>query len=302
MKIVYDHQIFFAQRYGGISRYFREIAIRLAQRPSVTVRIVAPFHRNEHLRRSPTLGIGSTFFDYRFPYAAAIQQRGRRFLLPLLYERHADADVVHETYYSTTALGTSRVRVMTMHDLIHEKYPHFFEDASQITNAKKLAIRRSAHVICVSESTRRDLINFFDVAPERTSVIHLGFSLTPPARASLEENRISEKPFFLFVGNRGTYKNFARLVQAFASSSALRGDFDLVAFGGSGFSHDEGELLSRLGVANSVKHVTGNDARLAACYRAATAFVFPSLYEGFGIPPLEAMSFGCPVACSASSS
>ena len=191
---------------------------------------------------------------------------------------------------------------MTMHDLIHEKYPHFFEDASQITNAKKLAIRRSAHVICVSESTRRDLINFFDVAPERTSVIHLGFSLTPPARASLEENRISEKPFFLFVGNRGTYKNFARLVQAFASSSALRGDFDLVAFGGSGFSHDEGELLSRLGVANSVKHVTGNDARLAACYRAATAFVFPSLYEGFGIPPLEAMSFGCPVACSASSS
>jgi glycosyltransferase involved in cell wall biosynthesis len=111
------------------------------------------------------------------------------------------------------------------------------------------------------------------------------------------------KPYLLYVGHRGGYKNFEGFLRAYASSLWLSDNFNVVCFGGGIFSRDEVALIKSLRLSmNHVIQVNGGDNKLASVYRDAALFVYPSLYEGFGIPPLEAMSLGCPVACSNTSS
>jgi glycosyltransferase involved in cell wall biosynthesis len=178
--------------------------------------------------------------------------------------------------------------------MIHELFPEEFPDAAQATAAKRAAINRADHVICISENTRRDLVSLFGVDPARTSVVHLGYSVDVDTPAEQEH---TGRPSLLYVGNRYGYKNFNSLLQAFGSSPILR-EFDLVAFGGQPALPDELEEIERLGVTDRVRFESGSDRELVTRYRSATAFIYPSKYEGFGIPPLEAMSYGCPVVCS----
>ena len=195
----------------------------------------------------------------------------------------------------------SAKRVITVYDMIHEKFAESFPQRDKTRQIKAHAVKRADHVICISENTRRDLIEFLGVPDEKTSVVYLGYSLAtkgPPAKRI-----VGEKPYILYVGHRGGYKNFERLLQAYAVSPKLRNYFDLICFGGGGLTTKEKSLLQRLGFSmESVRQVSGDDASLAGYYRSASAFIYPSLYEGFGIPSLEAMSFDCPVVCSGVSS
>jgi glycosyltransferase involved in cell wall biosynthesis len=139
-----------------------------------------------------------------------------------------------------------------------------------------------------------------DVNQEKISVVHLGFSLT---EAKKVESGISRRPYLLHVGGRAGYKNFETLLRAYAGQPALAREFDLVAFGAGDFDTKERELIGALGLSDSqVRQVGGGDSILTDLYQRAALFVYPSRYEGFGIPPLEAMSFDCPVVCSNSSS
>jgi glycosyltransferase involved in cell wall biosynthesis len=210
-------------------------------------------------------------------------------------------DVVHETYYAMNrhAPRCSKV-VLTVFDMIHERYPESFSKWDTTSIEKAVAVKRADHVICISENTRKDLIEMLDVSPEKTSVVHLGFSLTETAP---DMSVPSGRPYLLFVGNRGGYKNFESLVHAYAAEPLLRKEFDLVAFGGGAFTAREHELMAGLALPEStVRQIGGGDGLLATLYRNAALFVFPSQYEGFGIPPLEAMSFDCPVVCGDQSS
>ena len=109
--------------------------------------------------------------------------------------------------------------------------------------------------------------------------------------------------FLLYVGNRGGYKNFLRLLEAYGTSPQLKMGYELICVGGGGFHADELKTMQALGLdSNQVMQLGGSDQLLARLYESASAFVFPSLYEGFGIPPLEAMSHDCPVVCSNTSS
>jgi glycosyltransferase involved in cell wall biosynthesis len=105
-------------------------------------------------------------------------------------------------------------------------------------------------------------------------------------------------PFALYVGDREAYKNFAGFLQAWSRAPRLRSQLRIVAFGGRPLTTAEQRLVSELGLGQQVSQVSGDDELLAAHYRSARLFVCPSRYEGFGLPPLEAMAFGCPVACS----
>ncbi|NVZ67381.1 glycosyltransferase, partial [Pseudomonas gingeri] len=106
----------------------------------------------------------------------------------------------------------------------------------------------------------------------------------------------SSRPYLLYVRSRSGYKNFCGLLQAVATSNCLKSDFDIVAFGGGGFSRSEQELIEKLGFSpEQVSQTGGDDAVLADLYDGARAFVYPSLYEGIGLPPLEAMAHSCPV-------
>jgi glycosyltransferase involved in cell wall biosynthesis len=162
------------------------------------------------------------------------------------------------------------------------------------------AVKRADHVICISEQTRADLVNLIDIDPAKTTVIHLGFSLQV---SSSEAKRDLHPPFILYVGNRSAYKNFSALLYAYSTRHRLSREFKIIAFGGGAFQNEERLLMQELGIApGQVRQISGDDHVLADLYRRASLFVYPSKYEGFGIPPLEAMSFGCPVVCSNSGS
>jgi glycosyltransferase involved in cell wall biosynthesis len=213
----------------------------------------------------------------------------------------ARPDLVHETYYQTRASAPKGCPVVvTVHDMIHERYHAAFGLGDATSAKKRAAVARADRVICVSENTRTDLIEWFGTHPDKIRTIHLGVSIAPAAPPATPAHL--PKPFFLYVGMRGGYKNFANLLSAYASRAALRGGFDLIAFGADPFGTGEQESIRALGLASQVRHMTGDDRVLGHLYRRAAALVYPSEYEGFGIPPLEAMGYGCPVLCSHASS
>lgn len=298
--IVYDHQVFLLQQFGGISRYFCELASRLSQNSAFDVSVIAPFHVNQHLKSTRGCKVIGNYFPYRFIGAKRIRRWGRNLAFRYFYWSKNKTDIVHETYYSINPWGSAHYRVVSVYDMAHELFAEDLRLDPNTTIAKRAAVSRADHVICISESTKQDLIRLFGVDERKTSVVHLGFTLNTdetvrPAKLA------SEKPYLLYVGIRWGYKNFIQLCRAFSSSS-LKRSFDLVAFGGGAFSMDEVAELNKLGITNCVHQVGGDDGLLASYYQGATAFIYPSLYEGFGIPPLEAMNFGCPVVCSNTSS
>ncbi|WP_144208674.1 glycosyltransferase family 4 protein [Mycobacterium tilburgii] len=298
MKVAFDHQVFSFQRYGGVSRYFFELATRLPSYGVSEVRVVAPLHVNNYLKGESARPLTNGRYVSALPYAIAgtpIVPLLDQLAAPLAW-RKTNPDIIHETYFTPKPVGRGRRRVVTVYDMIHEIFADEFPDAMHVTAAKRAAVDRADHVICISENTQRDLVRLFGVDPERTSVVYLGHSISRTADVEVEHTGNS-KPSLLYVGNRQGYKNFKLLLQAYADSPILR-EFELIAFGGHAPLPDEREEIRRWGVADLVHFETGSDQALAARYRAAAAFVCPSRYEGFGLPPLEAMSYGCPVVCS----
>jgi len=303
MRVAFDQQVFLLQEYGGISRYVCSLASGLAEIPDVDVTILAPFHYNGHLDGLS----GNLKWGWRVPrlpktarvvssVSALLARQAMRWLRP---------DIVHETYYSADAFAPKGAcRVITVYDMIYERFPSEFS-GGQLTAAKKIAVSRADHVVCISESTRRDLIEILGIDADRVSVVYLGYDELPLSVLASGELRHHEgtSPFLLYVGSRGGYKNFGSLLRAFASSSFLRDNFTVVCFGGGTFVSEELSLIRELNLADTqVRHLGGGDEVLARLYQQAAAFVCPSRYEGFGIPLLEAMSLGCPVICSNTSS
>jgi glycosyltransferase involved in cell wall biosynthesis len=181
--------------------------------------------------------------------------------------------------------------------MTHERLRSMFSDRDRSSARKRAAVARADHVICVSEATRRDLVELFGVPAAKLSVVHHGYSAAPAKLAS--GSQAIGRPYVLFVGNRTGYKNFARLVEAFATSPRLRSAFSLVCAGGGPFTPAERDHFRRHGLAP--EHTVFrecSDLELWELYSGASVFVYPSLYEGFGMPLLEAMAAGCPVACS----
>jgi len=312
MKIAYDSQIFCTQTYGGISRYFCEIATRIARYPGVEVSITAPMHINAYLKHVPP-GIVSGF---RAPNTDRFNTRSGRnyprmalwrlgFVMGDLMLRAKTPDIVHETYFPAFPLGPCRARrVVTIYDMIHERFASIFPRADKTAHYKARAAKQADHVICISESTRRDAIKFLGLNPDKISVIYLGFDLMKTVSAHVAEQVLpTSSPFLLYVGNRRGYKNFIPMLKAYAASSRIRDGYKLVCFGGGTLNADELGTMQSLGLGSAhVVQVGGNDKLLATLYENASAFIYPSLYEGFGIPPLEAMSHNCPVVCSNTSS
>ena len=305
MKIAYDQQIFRLQTYGGVSRYFCEIASRIARSPSVQVSITAPMHINAYLDQVPA-GVLSGFRAPRIERyqsdALRLAFKAAGIALSEIMLRSKSPDILHETYFSARRPGPGRARrVLTLYDMIHEKFPGNFHPLDKTARNKAIAAQRADHVICISESTQRDAIEILGLPGHKTSVIHLGFDLMRGA-AAVGPPSEAQPPYLLYVGLRGGHKNFSGLLKAYAASALLRKDYALVCFGGGPFEAHERALISELGLSGHVRQTAGDDALLAELYQGARAFVYPSLYEGFGIPPLEAMAHGCPVICSNTSS
>jgi len=300
MKITFDYQIFCGQQYGGISRYFCEIAPRIAARSGVALSILAPGYINSYLREVDGVRVLGVPVP-KLPKTSWALWHANRALSGLAL-RAGRPDIVHETYYSPQRLAPRGTRtVLTVYDMIYEKFRTSFPAADRTGALKALAVGQADHVVCISENTRSDLIELLGVAPEKISVVYLGCSL--PRQAVPDVQSPVDGPYLLYVGLRSGYKNAQGLLRAYAQSPRLRADHKLVFFGGGPFCPEEQAAIKALGLScGEVLQLPGDDAKLASLYAHASVFVYPSLYEGFGVPPLEAMTFGCPVASSNTSS
>ena len=303
MRIAIDHQIFTIQEYGGVSRYFCSLARQLAGIEGVEVSIIAPFYINAYLKNLPR-GVVSGIKIPRIPKTGELFQLGGLWLAHRTIGRLAP-QIVHETYYTKNHAAPKNVRtVLTVYDMIHERFRSMFPPLDRTSELKRAAVLHADHVICISENTRHDLLDLLPISSDKVSVVYLGFDqFVLNSKYSNTKSLIKETPYLLYVGERGGYKNFKGLLQTYSSSNWLRQNFCVICFGGGPLNRDEHALINRLKISpNAIQHVTGGDDVLAGLYASASIFVYPSLYEGFGIPPLEAMSLSCPVACSNTSS
>jgi len=299
MNVVYDHQIFTLLKHGGIPRYFCELASRLDDQDDVDVSILAPFYINEYLKELSPRRCDGIFVPWEFPGSGRMFGAVNRLISNYNIDR-IRPDIVHHTYFSrirpTSGVGR---RVLTIFDMIHERFEADYGAGNETSIIKKTMALESDHVICISENTRRDLIDFFGIPPEKTTVIYLSSSLENDPSAP----RVLKEPYLLYVGSRWGYKNFRGLLSAYAASSQLRSDFRIVCFGGGDLGKDERLALQEMNIPDKrLVYMSGDDRLLASLYTHAEVFVYPSIYEGFGIPPLEAMRCDCPVVCANTSS
>ena len=203
-------------------------------------------------------------------------------------------DIIHNTFFEEKVIKKFK-KVITVYDLIHEIYHDEYGNKINF-KPKKTALDNADQIICISNNTKKDLINFYNIDEKKIKVIYLG------VQNFNEINQINfkfDKPFILYVGTRSKYKNFDKFLKAFSMSNKLQNDFDIICCGGGKFSNLEKKNISNLKIDNlKIKQIDVNDDQLQYFYKNASLLIYPSLYEGFGLPTLEAMSLGCPVASS----
>lgn len=288
--ILYDYQIFEAQRFGGISRYFCEIIQNLHIKHDVSIL----FSQNKHLEE---YGIAK----YQIPLPQFIFDRYQK----KLYRKNhwytkkklqsASPYLLHPTYFDPYFLPYigSNPYVITVHDMIYEKYSDLFPSAAFVINQKKEVITQAKRIIAISEHTKKDIVEILHIDPAIIDVIHHGVSLLNHANNKLK----LPARYILFVGERSGYKNFERLLFAFHQLCKDDKELQLVCTG-KPFTLLEQRQFKELGIQNRIIQMYASDSMLSQLYAQAAAFVYPSLYEGFGIPLLEAYANNCPVALS----
>lgn len=324
MKILYDHQIFDMQISGGASRYFSSLLINLKQNFNIDVKL--PIKKNLNLYIEDFLILNSKdyktsvfkkiFFNsidknlltYRIfkklKFDNKIFKENKKNSIKLLEEQNYD--IFHPTYYNNYFLDYigGKPFVITIYDMIHEIYPNYYELYDETHLLKQKLYKKAVKIFTISKNTKKDIINFYKVKEEQIEVIYPSNSLQINL---LKNDVIFEKfkkylplKYLLYIGDRTRYKNFYFFVRT-VSSMLRESDIFIVCIGKS-FTKEEIKLFEDLDIKKKMISFFVSDNLLPFIYANAISLVFPSLYEGFGIPVLEAFACNCPVIASNSSS
>ena len=293
MKILFDSQMFDKQVYGGISRYFVNLISALERRAGFDAELSVLFTKNYYLKDRKLK------FD-NFLGRAVLSEKKRISKWNKNYSRYRiaknDFDIFHPTYFHPYFLKLlKRPFVITVHDMIYELYPDYFNSADLTAQYKKQVINAASHVIAISQTTKNDLIRLLHVPEEKISVVYHGHT-------SIKNDKMPDvslpAKYLLFVGGRDDYKNFETFARGAAILMQGKQSLYLVCAGGSNFTLEEEDFLQQLNINERALQYDVADDLLYWLYKGAEAFVYPSLYEGFGLPILEAYESGCPVILS----
>ncbi len=292
MKILFDSHIFANQKLGGVSRYHVELYNGLIKRGHHPV-IAGRFIKNQYL-------LSSSYKNQWFiPDPHAIFNLFNKRITKNNLLRQNSYNIFHPTYpreYLLKYLDPQKPMVFTIHDMI----PEILFGEEIYSSAKYKFAKMATKIIAVSNHTKQDIIQIYNLPEDKIEVVHHGASfqklLVPHPKLQLPGK------YILFVGGRNTYKNFIFLVNALASILKSNKNLYLVCAGSRPFSLEEEQLLDSLQIKyQTLNYVNLADDKLAYVYSKAMVFVFPSSYEGFGIPILEAWACKTPVLLSKSS-
>ncbi len=299
MQILYDGQIYAMQAAGGINRYFGNIISRLSENDIPTLTTIERDYKLNYPIHSQM-----NVYSYKRFRPAWLSRK-----LEKCYFRYCtnynNFDVAHPTYYSLLTYKEVKEYscpvVVTIYDMIHELFANEIEPEGHTIEAKRKAILAAQAIICISENTKKDLLQLYPTVEDKISVTYLASEID--ASLAFGSEAVPSKPYYLYIGSRTScYKNFDGLLIAFSKAISVNPDIYLCVVGAS-FNDIELKLINELKLADHIKHYGyASDSHIAKLYRCSIAFIYPSLYEGFGIPPLEAMACGTVVVAANSSS
>lgn len=196
--------------------------------------------------------------------------------------------------------------VVTIHDLAYLYFPGDFlkKDLVKLRDWTKYSVAKAQKIIAVSKTTKKDVVKAYGLKEDKIEVVYNGYEKKHLRSESKLKYDVGEHPYILYVGTLQPRKNITTLISAFYKFKQIHSEFKLVVAGKKGWLYEKiFDLVTELGLEDDVYFTDYvSDNQLIFLYKNAFCFVMPSLYEGFGIPPLEAMSFGCPVISSISSS
>lgn len=293
MSLLFDNIIFSLQRSGGVSLHWYEI-LRGIYRDGYKFNVLEyPGAESNMFRKKLSFKKDRIIEDGRIPISIS-----RYLPYPVIT---GEKSLCLSSYYRLPDDKTCPT-VVTVHDFTYEKFRGGLPKLIHVMQ-KGAAIRRASGIVCVSENTKRDLLEYYPAIPEeRVRVIYHGVSavykpIGQSCRNTLDP-RLINVPYALFVGGRHSYKNFKVAVE----SVSLLQDFWLVSAGGGGFNKEEQILVDKYLPNRSLHLPSVKDELLNSLYNCAHAFLYPSAYEGFGLPLLESMAAGCPVIAANRSS
>lgn len=316
MKILYDHQAFSMQSHGGVSKSFVELITHLPG--DIKYDISINENDNIYLKenkficevRSYEQRLKEFAFSYKFKGKRRIfnslnslteksKERETNLSFSIRLIKKGEFDVFHPTFFDDYFLKYLRDKpfILTIHDMIPELFPQYFKsDDYQIEMKKKLA-PLATQIIAVSENTKRDIVNLLNINENKISVIYHG---APEIKNEFSEKSPYPFPYILYVGQRWEYKNFNFLLRNFALLAEKDVNIHLLCTS-EPFNVQEKELINKYNLQDRIVHSYVNQQELFNLYHHALVFVYPSEYEGFGIPILEAFACGCPVMLNNSS-
>lgn len=299
MKVLYDYQIFQMQNFGGISRYFFEL-MNHAEGVGYQYDLSLLASSNEYLSESSSVSSALTiplgYYSKLYRFTNQLNRKYSQF-----QSSYSKYDILHPTFYEDYYIGKiQKPYVITVYDLINERLPQYFQGNQEFIDRKRRLMENASRVIAISENTKKDIVEYFNIDESKIDVTYLAESLSPITSQKMEN---LPARYILFIGKRGGYKNFENLYSAV--KELLQKDSSglvLLCAGGGNFSTAEKEKFVQDKVDKKIAYISfSKNEELKYLYENAVCFIFPSLYEGFGIPVLESFASGC-VACISHSS